>query len=413
MEKVESKRVPILFVHYGEDWIRGSERCLLDLLKCLNKKTFKPIVWCNSQIMAAQVRRLGVTTYCQPFTLLLGWHKPFFDFNGFRQLIHRGETLVDRHHVKIIHSNSGGPCQWLNFVARKRQIPLLAHLHCRYPLRDRFTLGLHWVTKSIAVSQPIARQLLDDSVRKDRVEVISNGIDSARLCPEQVIDIRQLLGFDAGDIVLFSTGSLIERKGMDLIISAIGKARLQYPHIKLVIAGSGECHEQLCQQIEAFELQDSVFLLGERDDVPSLLQGGIDIFISGAREEVFGLVLAEAGLHGIPVIAPRVGGIPEVIQDGETGILVEPNDIMHLAQAIEKLVSRPNLRKQLGNAAKAYVEERFLIERNVAQFERCYCDLVKQHQATNTVALKQGWWLGLKSLIHFIAKLWRGQLIKQ
>ena len=364
--------IPILYVHYGLDWIRGSERCLLDLLNHLERDKFMPIVWCNSVQLATEVKALGIDVIRQDFTLLLGWQSPRFNIAGFCALVSQGICLVKYHQIKLIHSNSGAPCQWLNLVARKASLPLIAHLHCRYPLRDRLSLGLHHVSHLVGVSQPVIEQYLDDSICPSRVSVIANGIDPTRLSPNAYnkLDIRDSLAFDDKDFVLMSVGSLIERKGMDLLISAVAIVRQAGIPAKLIIVGDGPCRQQLSQQIDALALNQQVCLLGERNDVTSLLQSGIDVFLSGAREEVFGLVLAEAGFHRIPVIAPDVGGIASVIKHQHSGLLVPPQAPQQIAQAIELLFYRPDLRQKFGNAALIRVSRLFLIEQHVQTMHR-------------------------------------------
>ena len=370
----------ILFVHYGDEWIRGSEQCLIDLLSNLNRELFQPVLWCNNQAMKKAALALDIEVFCQPFPLLLGWKAPFFDFKGFFKLIKNGRELVNKYNIKLIHSNSGAPCQWLNFVARSSYIPLLAHLHSRYPLRDRLTLGLSQVSKAITVSQPVAQQLLDDGMPDHRVKVIANGIDSKKFQQANAINLRKLLNLEEQDFIIFSTGSLIKRKGMDLLITATALIKKSGLPIKLVIAGDGIEKRNLAAQIAQLGLQSDVFLLGERTDLPGLLKGGVDIFVSGAREEAFGLVLAEAGLNALPVIAPAVGGIPCVIKANETGLLIpvqgSQSMVKQIAENVQQLYHQPQLRKQLGLAAKYHVKRNFLIERNVKNIEHCYLTLL-------------------------------------
>jgi len=374
--------IVILLVHYGDDWIRGSERCLLDLLTHLDRTVFSPIVWCNSKILAQQVTTLDIDVSYQAFPLLLGWNAPRFDMTSFEALVSQGVSLVQYYNVKLIHSNSGAPCQWLNIVARKTNLPVVAHLHCRYPLRDRLTLGLHHISHIIAVSKPVAAQYLHDGIESARISVIANGIDPQRLNEVSPLNIRHLLNLEQQDLVMLSVGSLITRKGMDVLINALAMARRANIPAKLVIVGDGPCYDELIQQIQVLNLERHVFMLGERSDVPSLLSGGIDLCISGATEEVFGLVLAEAGLHKIPVIAPDVGGISHVVKHQQTGLLVAPQAPQQMAQAIELLYFRPDLRIAFGDAATARVQRLFLIEHHVRAVESLYLTMLTSPKHT-------------------------------
>ena len=123
----------ILFTHYGDEWIRGSERCLLDLLKHIDRTRFRPVAWCNSRTMADELRHLDIPVIQSEFPLLFGWQQPHYSFSKFYKLVRQGIDLVDKYDVNLVHANSGAPNQWLNLIARARGIPLVAHLHSRYP----------------------------------------------------------------------------------------------------------------------------------------------------------------------------------------------------------------------------------------------------------------------------------------
>jgi glycosyltransferase involved in cell wall biosynthesis len=367
----------ILFTHYGEDWIRGSERCLLDLLSHLDKDKFTALLWCNQPSMANEAKKLGIKVYCCEFPLLLGWHAPRFNIRAFLGLIRQAIALIDKHQITLIHANSAAPCQWLNFAARKRHIPLIAHLHSFYQLRDRLTLGLYQVPLLIGVSSYVINDLKNDKMPNSRMQVIANGIDTQKLLAQKRLDLRPALDIDVGDFVLATVGSLILRKGVDLIIAALAQltAAKNCP-VHLLIIGSGEQENNLKQQIKDLDLQQRITLLGEQKNVHGILRGTADLFVSAAREEAFGLVLAEASLAGIAVVAPAVGGISNVVIDGHSGILVPPEDVNALSAAIEKLYANPSLRGVMGKAGRQHVLDNFTIEKNCQQFEHLYGQLL-------------------------------------
>ncbi|MCP3870943.1 MAG: glycosyltransferase family 4 protein [Gammaproteobacteria bacterium] len=367
---------PILFTHYGSEWIRGSERCLLDLLTYIDRCRYAPVVWCNSKAMAEATRELDIPVHESNFSLLFGWRSPRFDIPAFFSLVRCGIELVDTHDVQLLHANSGAPNQWLNLVARARHIPLLAHLHSRYPLRDRMTLGLHQVAMAVGVSQPVVDQLIQDGIPLARTCVIPNGIDTERLDRQQHIDLRGMLNLRSHEFLITTTGSLIQRKGIDLIIGAVSRLIRRNIPVRLAIIGDGPERSTLQQQVQRLGLEKCVHLLGEQSNVVGLLRGNADLFVSGAREEVFGLVLAEAGLAGLPVVAPAVGGIPGVVTDGTTGLLVPPGDTAALANAMHRLYEASQLRGQMGSAGRRHVLEHFSIQRNVQQFEQLYDKLL-------------------------------------
>ena len=141
----------ILFTHYGENQIRGSERCLLDLIKHLDKELFAPIVWCNSELLEAEVKKLNIRVIRSDFSILFGWLSPRYDFVGFLSTIRQGLDIVRSEQIDLLHANSGAPNQWLNLIGRISKLPLVSHLHSRYPLRDRLTLGLHKTSLAVGV----------------------------------------------------------------------------------------------------------------------------------------------------------------------------------------------------------------------------------------------------------------------
>lgn len=365
-------RSTILFAHYGGDSILGSERCLLDLLSHLDRKCFTPIVWCNSKTMANEVRHLGVLVIQSEFPLLLGWQPPRFAIGAFYRLVKQGIKLVDVYGVSLIHSNSGAPNQWLKLVARASHVPLLTQLHSRYPLRERLSLGLHHVPMVVGVSQPIIDQLLRDGMPAERTCVIPNGIDTNRLESQPRVNLRSMLNLNKDDFVIASVGSLIHRKGTDLIIDAMSRLISKGIPAQLIVIGEGPERQRLQQQVQRLGLSNQIHLLGKQSNVVGLLSDGVDLFVSAAREEAFGLVLAEAGLASLAVVAPAVGGIPDVITDGKNGVLVPGENVSALARAIHKLFLSPQRRYEMGIAGRRHVLEHFTIQRNVRQFEQLY-----------------------------------------
>jgi len=374
--------IPILFTHYGDEWIRGSERCLLDLLQFINQDKFTPIVWCNSQVMYKAVSEMGFKTYQSDFPLLLGWKNPKFALKAYFKLITFGIQLVQKHQIKLLHANSAAPCQFLNIVARYCTIPLLAQLHSEYPVRDRITLGLHHASHIVGVSQAVVKPLLIDGIFPKKISVIANGINTDKFKQAQPVSIRKLLNIDNNDFVLITVGSLIHRKGFDLLINAVYRLVRQALPIQLVIIGMGPEYHSLQALINKLHLQKNIHLLAERNDVAGLLKGGADLFVSAARDEAFGLVFAEASLAGLAIVAPNIGGIPSIVISNKTGILYQPETQGALDSAIKTCYQSPKHRYQMAQAGKQYVLDHFNIQQNVAQFEQTYTQLIQAHYQT-------------------------------
>lgn len=365
-------KTTLLFVHYGDDWIRGSEVCLINLIKSINHQKYNCILWCNQQRLVDQVEKQLSASYVTPFTLLLGWQAPRFSLLNWHDFYQQGKEIIKHHQVDLIHCNSAAPCQWMNMVARHTKTPLVTHLHTQYPLRDRLSLGIHLSPKLVTVSDAIGQSLLQDGYDENGITTIPNGINTNKLNTQQPTLLRDQLNIDKSAFVLATSGSLIHRKGVDLIIESLDKVDAVMLNIHLVIIGEGEERARLEHQAEQLNLSNNVHFLGEQCNVVGLLKSNINAYISGARDEAFGLALVEASLAQLPVIAPMVGGIPEVISHYETGLLTQPEDSDSFAKAIMVFIHNPHLAEQMGRKGKETVYRYFSLSQYTKQFEAVY-----------------------------------------
>lgn len=361
---------PILFTHYGDPWLRGSEQLLLDLLAHLDPARVRPIVWCNQLAMAEAARALGIITYRSDFEVYFDYEAPRFRLGRYRALMREARDLVRRHQIRVLHSNSAGPCQWLAPVARAARLPLLAHLHIGYLRRSRYVLLLHQASLLVGVSRQVIEPFLDEGVAAAKTQVIYNGIDFSRLRPKTGADPRQQLGIPHDATVISAIGSLIRRKGQDVLLRAfslLGPAR----NIHLMIASDGPERTNLERLAAELGLQARVRFLGYYNDLAGVY-GASDIVALASRSDAFGLVLAEAGYFNLPVVATSVGGIPEVVENEVTGLLVPPDDPAALAAALARLVDDRGYRERLGRAGKMRVEALFSVEQMVENFQQAY-----------------------------------------
>jgi glycosyltransferase involved in cell wall biosynthesis len=362
--------LPILFTHFGDPWIRGSEILLLDLLGHLDPARVRAVVWCNGTEMADACRAAGFATHRSDFAYYFDADSPPFSPRTYAALVREGKSLVRQHDIRVLHANSAAPTQWLLPVARAGRLPLLTHLHIDYLRRSRFALLLHQADVLVGVSRQVVDDLLHDGVPSARTRVIYNGIDFKRLSALAATDLRPVLGIPLNTVVIGTAGSLIRRKGHDVLLQAISRlSGERAPH--LLVAGGGP--EQGRLEVLAAELGISarVHFLGHHDPIVDLYQS-CDMVALASRADAFGLVLAEAGYCRRPVVATRVGGIPEVVLDGKTGLLVPPDDPAALAAAVSHLVDDAALRTTLGLAGRARAERVFSAERMAAEFQSEY-----------------------------------------
>lgn len=395
-----SKPTPILFVHYGHtEWIRGSERCLIDLIHHLDLSRYTPVLWCDTQAMAQQFADMDIPVYVESFSLLLGWHAPRFDISATQALIASGQAIIEEHAIELLHANSAAPNQWLSSLANAHRIGLVTQLHARYVFSERLTLRVHQADHFIGVSAPIIAQLHDDGIKARRTHVIANGIDTARLLRQPEHSIKQQCQLSDDTLVLVSVGSLIERKGMDILIQATAILHAQGQDVHLCIIGAGDALDGLIILVAELNLGEHVTFLGEQSDAFGWLNDA-DIFVSGAREEVFGLVFAEAGLAKLPCVAPDVGGISSVIADGVSGILTPSESPQAIADACVTLANDRHLRKTMGRAGHERVMAHFTITRNVERCQQVY-DMALAQGRTHSGGLLQQMTSTLNVIKHY------------
>jgi glycosyltransferase involved in cell wall biosynthesis len=216
---------------------------------------------------------------------------------------------------------------------------------------------------TVAISEAVRSAL----PRRSRlVRVIYNGVD---LTPYDGLNraecrrsLRTYLGLGDEAIVVVGVGHLTPRKAYAAVVEAAASLRKkQETPVHLVLCGEGPERAALLAQAEASGVPDAVHLLGWVGNVPEILMGA-DVFVHAALIEGFGLVVAEAGAAGLPVIATRVGGVPEIIDHEVTGLLVEPGCGDALREALAGLAADPMRRRELGEHARAHVRERFSLE---------------------------------------------------
>lgn len=366
---------PVLFVHWGEEGIRGSERVLLDLLKSLDRTRFKPILWCNAETMAGAARALDVTTRVSPMPILLGWDAPRFDVAGYRNLVTTGMAMINEFDVRVVHANSGAPNQWMVPAARNARVPLLAHLHAIYGFRERCTLLLQQVSNIVGCSEAVIARFGADGVAPSRLRVIYNGVDPARLEVGDARWLRHSLGIVDGAFLIVAVGALVTLKGFETLIKALAILAAHSLDAHLAIVGEGPERQALGALSQQLGLEARVHFLGHRADAGAIFRDAADVVVVASRIESFGLVAAEAGASGRAVVASRVGGLPEVIQDGTTGLLVPAGDPTAFAVALERLARDPALRAAFGRAARAHVLDKFSAERTTRSFENLYAVL--------------------------------------
>lgn len=187
--------------------------------------------------------------------------------------------------------------------------------------------------------------------------VVYNGFDAELFRPQEPDPALRARFAPHGEGVILYAGRLIPWKGVQYAIAAME----QVPEAVLLIAGDGHYREALERQVHAAGLEGRVHFLGQvpHEELPRWLAVSDILVAPSFASETFGIALVEAQACGVPVVASRFGGFPEVVREGETGLLVPPQDTDALATALRELLSDPARRQAMGEAGRRWVHERF------------------------------------------------------
>ncbi len=327
----------------------GAEKQMLLLAKHLHLEKYLPIVVCRQSetlekwyknLQQAGIRTIIVKTASK--------NSPI----NYLEL----SKIIRKEKPALIHAQVWNPvaCKFAYLAAWRHRIPLVITEHDPFALKghQRFlkNLLLRLPKKIITVShanRELMKRLYPHQAYK--IETVHNGIENktANLSEQQILNIKKQL-FLAGKetLIVFSAGALHPRKGYKYLISAYKKIIQKIDNIKLVIAGSGPSGLFLDKLIKNLKLEKKVMLLGQRDDIENLMQAA-DLFVLPSLKEAFGLVILEAMQNGLPVVASEVGGIPEIINNDNQGLLVKPANKNELVKAILKLLEHNELRKKI------------------------------------------------------------------
>jgi glycosyltransferase involved in cell wall biosynthesis len=207
--------------------------------------------------------------------------------------------------------------------------------------------------------------------------LISNGIElPLGPDPPAVARVRCELGLGTGDLVVGSIGTLRPVKNFPGLVRAFSTIVERLPCARLLIVGDGPERGALEELISGLELDSAARLVGPRSDIPELL-AVMDVFALASHSEGMSLAVLEALGAGVPVVATRVGGNPEIVHDGECGILVEPGDEAGLSKALVSLLSDDGRRRRMGVAGRSLVASSYSLDAMTELYEELYTRLLR------------------------------------
>lgn len=235
----------------------------------------------------------------------------------------------------------------------------------------------------IAISAAVADRLAADGIARNRIEVVHEGVDVARIEHLPAASVHAAFYLPTHSPVVGNVGALTAQKNQHDLIEAAALVVRDVPDARFVILGEGELRDSLEHQIKRRHLERHVMLGGFRTDVIELIKG-FDVFALSSTHEGMCTSLVDAMAASKPAVATAVGGVPEVMADGETGYLVPSHDVTALAARLVTLLKDDGLRARMGQAALARARGHFTVERMVEQTAAVYARVVGRVRAAGT-----------------------------
>lgn len=349
----------------------GAEKALVDLALRLDRARF------NVTVAA---------------TRATGNYQPLLDAAGVRTLVVERDSRWESHKmlglvrfmrrkpVHILHTHLFGANTWGRALGKLAGVPVIvAHEHwSSKPKREVWVDRLLYrLSDRILVPSEASKQLVMrmEGIPARYLDVAYNGVDVAQFSPgAESGSARQELGLAPEDYVIGTVGRLsADKGGQDDLLWAANELRKSHPNARLLIIGDGPLRPELEEYASELGMLDtlSAIFTGTRNDIARLLDA-MDVFVLPSHKEALPIAVLEAMSMCLPVVATRVGGVPEVVRDGSTGLLVAPGDRVALRDALARLASDPGLAHRLGASGHARVRAHFTVDKMVRHVEDLY-----------------------------------------
>jgi glycosyltransferase involved in cell wall biosynthesis len=355
----------------------GAEKVLVDLVLGLDRTRFNVSVCATRSAGNYQplLDQAGVLTH------ILG-RQSTWEIDKLADLI----RLFRREKVHILHTHLFGSNTWGRILGRLAGVPvIIAHEHWSSKPQREIWLDklLYRLSDRILVASKASRQVVmkAEGIPSRYITVVYNGVDVEQFAPRpDGPEVRRELGIPPHAAVVGTLGRLsADKGGQDDLLRAVASLVTAPGDVHLLVIGDGPLRAELERLSADLSIAPHVTFAGQRTgpEVGRLL-GAMDMFVLPSLREAFPVALLEAMAAGLPVVATRVGGIPEVVDDEVNGLLVSPGDITTLRLGIQRLLGDKGLAARLAGAGRERVITHFSLDRMVVRVEDLYMDLISQ-----------------------------------
>ena len=283
-------------------------------------------------------------------------------------------------HTHLLHADLYGVlAAWISRVP-----VIISTRHNDNPFRKHYGIQLMCSLSSLVCNRIICiSENVKDFVKQNeffsliKLKRIYYGINLCSI--PKTSELREKYAWGQEVRILGIVGRLTAQKGHATLLRAMKKVLVRFKNIHLVIIGDGVLRQELKEYAKSEKIDGNIHFEGYKENAIRLM-GEFDVFVHPSRWEGFGLVFLEAMASDLPIVATRVGAIPEIIEHGKTGILVEVDDSKALADGICKLLSNPSLARDMGNSGRRRLEENFTLDSMVDATTELYFRLLSKPQ---------------------------------
>jgi lipopolysaccharide heptosyltransferase II len=292
-------------------------------------------------------------------------------------IIGKVRRIIEKERIDIVHARSRVPAWVAYFATRATNAKFVTTCHGYYSKHFMSSI-MGWGERVIVISRAVGRRMIDDfNVLPERIRLIHRGVD----VPRYFFDPKRYTAERLKNnerFIIANIGRLTPIKGHEYFIRAVHLLSHHYPKIEAWIVGGGskrkaKYSEQLKILVEKLGITNNVKFMGVEENVPELLKKVDMLVLSTTYPEGFGRVIIEAGASGIAVVATKVGGVPDIIEDGTHGLLVPPQDEYKMSQAMLKIIQEPDYARTLSHNLRKKVETCFtvdhMIDKTIAVYE--------------------------------------------
>jgi len=373
----------ILFVSHSSE-LNGAELWLLDALRGIDRQKYGLLLAVpRPGPLEEEARALGAWTEIVPMKWWITersriWRQPLaWLFN--KRSVHRLGKMIRSRKIDLVFSNSAAAAAGA-FAARKQHIPHIWAIH-ELLKGDRVILRFFFGRRALSgiITRNSSRVIVNSLATLkafhdlDRVVLIHNGIETKgrKRDISREMQLREELGIQEDDIVIGVVGKIYEGKGQREVIQAVAELVPRFPHVKLLVVGEAKdvrYYRRLQNMVREKGIEKNVIFTGYRRDLPGLL-GLMRVMVIASVVESFGRVAIQAMASGVPVLAVRAGGIPEIIRPGENGYLVESREPKEIALALGEILDNPGAVLPVISRGLQTVRDRFSLESQVKKVE--------------------------------------------